>query len=247
MLRQLIKDSKRRYWDSVGRNTTDPRLLNRGRSGPSTETHLSLQLTDSYCADAIDQEVAFANHSSEGGRNEPYPVKYGPEIDSPLNHPFTLFKQKDAIHLTKIISLGEDKINTALFKALSDNYSEYLLHIYKSTCFSGDNPSSWTSAFILPILEPNKPIYLVSSYRPISLTSVMGKICKRMIGRWITYYLLHNKILICRHLVFLSFSDRHTALSFLHQDTIRAKKEKNTSWASLLACRPLMTRFTFRD
>lgn len=48
---------------------------------------------------------------------------------------------------------------------------------------------------IVPILKPNKPANLVSSYRPIALTSILAKIQERMILARLNWYLENQNLL----------------------------------------------------
>jgi len=50
-------------------------------------------------------------------------------------------------------------------------------------------------AIIVPILKPSKPANLISSYRPIALTSVLIKIQERMILARLNWYLENQKLL----------------------------------------------------
>jgi len=52
-----------------------------------------------------------------------------------------------------------------------------LTTIYNKLWNSRDNlPDEWKKAILVPILKPNKPANLISSYRPIALTSILAKI-----------------------------------------------------------------------
>ena len=57
-----------------------------------------------------------------------------------------------------------------------------LITIYNKLWSFRDNlPDEWKKAIIVPILKPNKPANLVSSYRPMALTSTLAKIQERII------------------------------------------------------------------
>ena len=56
-------------------------------------------------------------------------------------------------------------------------------------------PSQWRTARVTPILKKGKPAGLPSSYRPISLTSCLGKIAERMVNSRLYYWLESNKLL----------------------------------------------------
>ena len=48
-------------------------------------------------------------------------------------------------------------------------------------------PHSWRNAVIVPILKPGKPASDVDSYRPISLTSCLGKVLERMVANRLSH------------------------------------------------------------
>ena len=56
-------------------------------------------------------------------------------------------------------------------------------------------PKSWKIANIKPLLKKGKPADELKSYRPISLSSCLGKLAERMINQRLYLYLETNKIL----------------------------------------------------
>jgi hypothetical protein len=56
-------------------------------------------------------------------------------------------------------------------------------------------PEEWKKAIIVPILKPGKPANLISSYRPIALTSILAKIQERMILAQVNWYLENQNLL----------------------------------------------------
>ncbi|KAM7288205.1 hypothetical protein ISCGN_028472 [Ixodes scapularis] len=50
-------------------------------------------------------------------------------------------------------------------------------------------PEAWREATTVPLLKPGKPQDQLSSYRPISLTSCLGKVMERMVLRRLVYHL----------------------------------------------------------
>lgn len=56
-------------------------------------------------------------------------------------------------------------------------------------------PQEWRHSLIVPILKQHKPANEVSSYRPISLTSCLGKLVERMIHRRIEWLLDERDLL----------------------------------------------------
>ncbi|KAG0415563.1 hypothetical protein HPB47_007264 [Ixodes persulcatus] len=56
-------------------------------------------------------------------------------------------------------------------------------------------PAVWKVSHVIPIPKPGKPHALLSSYRPISLTSCVGKLLERLVLRRLTWQLGTNKTL----------------------------------------------------
>jgi len=70
-----------------------------------------------------------------------------------------------------------------------------LLRFYNSIWAKGEIPKAWNHAIVLPFQKPDKPANDPSSYRPISLTSVLCKVMERMIVNRLNWYLERNDIL----------------------------------------------------
>ena len=231
-LRQVLKDSKRNYWDTVCRRARDPTILFRTlgrlqkRLLPCTDSHNVLIEDDSITVDPVEQANTFGKAFSFGTPHEPIPLDYGGENDSDLNVLFAFSELKKAIKSMRTTTPGEDMISAKFFKGLEDHSLMLLLQIYNSFWILGDVPTDWKTSIILPIHKPGKPKNLASSYRPIALTSVMGKICERMIADRIMLHLLSKDLIHKDHFGFLPFRDSHSALTVLHSDIQQAKKAK---------------------
>lgn len=111
--RQVIKESKQYFWDSVRREAKDSRILHRvfrkisTRSSSPMDAHLFLQVDDKICSDAVIHTEAVADHFSGECVHEPTPFTYGSDIDSQINSLFTFIELKDAIRRTKISTPGD--------------------------------------------------------------------------------------------------------------------------------------------
>ena len=70
-----------------------------------------------------------------------------------------------------------------------------LLDFINRTWKESELPSSWRTARITPILKKGKPAGLPQSYRPISLTSCLGKIAERMVNNRLYHWLEKHKII----------------------------------------------------
>ena len=77
---------------------------------------------------------------------------------------------------------GEDEIPYEFIRHLGPKAKELLLNIFQR-CWDGDGiPTKWRTAIIKPLLKEGKDSKDTVSYRPVSLTSCMGKILEKMVA-----------------------------------------------------------------
>ena len=107
--------------------------------------------------------------------------KQGPVEES--EQPLTWAELERAIHEAKNNkAAGEDDIPYELIKNLGPKAKELLLHLY-NRCWEGEGiPPKWRTAIIKPLLKDGKDPKQTTSYRPISLTSCLGKLLEKIIG-----------------------------------------------------------------
>ena len=90
---------------------------------------------------------------------------------------------------------GEDDIPYELIKNLGPKAKELLLHIY-NRCWEGEGiPPKWRTAIIKPLLKDGKDPKQTASYRPISLTSCLGKLLEKIIGDRLVHVLEQRGLL----------------------------------------------------
>ena len=77
---------------------------------------------------------------------------------------------------------GPDGIPPSFIKALGPKSLEVLLSIFNKSFAAGALPQIWRTATIIPLLKQGKPASDLASFRPISLTSCLGKVLERMIA-----------------------------------------------------------------
>ena len=90
---------------------------------------------------------------------------------------------------------GPDKIHNEMISHMGPVAKQKLLAFINRTWKEGNLPSSWRTARITPLLKKGKPAGLPQSYRPISLTSCLGKIAERMVNHRLYYWLEKHKII----------------------------------------------------
>ena len=87
-------------------------------------------------------------------------------------------------------SPGQDKIHPEFIKNLGAKTKLILLNIFDKVWTGQSNVATvWRKAILVPIKKPKNSENEVSSYRPISLTSVIAKTIERMLAGGLQYYL----------------------------------------------------------
>ena len=90
---------------------------------------------------------------------------------------------------------GNDDIPYEFIKNLGPLAKDFLLHLYQR-CWRGEGiPSKWRNAVIKTLLKDGKDPKMTTSYRPISLTSCLGKILERIIADRLVYLLEDRHLL----------------------------------------------------
>ena len=84
---------------------------------------------------------------------------------------------------------GPDGVAPDLLKHLPLNTQKELLFILKASWTTGWCPQAWRTATIVPYLKKEKDPQAVSSYRPIALTSAIGKLLKLLIVNRLSWWL----------------------------------------------------------
>ena len=90
---------------------------------------------------------------------------------------------------------GPDKIYNEMLTHLSPLGKETVLKLINMTWRNGQIPKDWRNAYITPILKSNKSSDEPKSYRPISLTSCLGKLAERMVNARLYWFLESSNIL----------------------------------------------------
>ncbi|WP_410469846.1 RNA-directed DNA polymerase, partial [Bradyrhizobium sp. 33ap4] len=99
-----------------------------------------------------------------------------------MNCEFSIAELRSALKPVNARSApGPDKITYAALRNLDGKSQQALLQAYNTSWQQGRLPHSWKEAMVVPILKPGKPPTALSSFRPVSLTSCMGKLMERMV------------------------------------------------------------------
>ena len=102
---------------------------------------------------------------------------------------------KRALRKRKDTATGLDDIPYSVLKNLPPIGKTALLKFYNFIWNTGKIPQSFKHAVVIPIPKQDKPPNQAASYRPISLTSHMGKVLETMINNRLNTYLDKNNII----------------------------------------------------
>jgi ribonuclease HI len=113
------------------------------------------------------------------------------------NVPFSLSELKTAIAETSSAgkATGRDPISNTILRHLPEAFLPIILRVFNHIWQSGTIPQEWKIAQIVPIPKADKPPNLTSSYRPIALTSHLGKLLERVVKNRLSYLLEKNGLL----------------------------------------------------
>lgn len=113
----------------------------------------------------------------------------------PLDQPFTITELKLSLEGLRNSSPGEDGVPYIFLCKLGPIGQGYLLQLLNNFFISGIVPESWKRQIIIPIPKPNKNVHEANSYRPIALSSTVGKILERMVKNRLEWFIENKRIL----------------------------------------------------
>lgn len=111
------------------------------------------------------------------------------------NLPFTSYELERALDISHKTSPGPDGVHYDMLSHLRPSSKDTLLSFFNRIWVEGTLPSAWKLATVIPILKPGKEPTSVTSYRPIALTSCIGKTFERMVNARLMYFLTKNGFL----------------------------------------------------
>ena len=89
---------------------------------------------------------------------------------------------------------GPDDIHLMLLKEAADKIAPAITLLFQASLNQGNTPSTWRKALVVPIFKKGSKSD-ASNYRPISLTSVLCKLCEHILHSTIITHLANHKIL----------------------------------------------------
>ena len=126
---------------------------------------------------------------------------------------------------------GQDNIKNEMIVNLGSKGKLYLLDFINRTWRESALPAAWRTATINPILKKGKKAGEPRNYRPISLTSSIGKLAERMVNYRLYWWLEKNGILNNSQAGFRRGSRTEDQLFRLTQSVIDGFQEKKDTAA----------------
>ena len=213
--RRVLKEAQRTSWksyvSSITVRTPLTEVFNKvrkiaGKFSPPSPPVLSH--AGQTVADPESVADLFAGHFASVSRKDPAApgARYRQTVEaqginfvSPggenYNVPFSASELKMALSQCQDSSPGPDDIPYAFLRHMSESAFTFLLNLFNFIWRTGDFPSSWAVAVVLPIPKPGKDHLQATNYRPISLTSCICKVLEKMVNVRLMWYLENGNYL----------------------------------------------------
>lgn len=160
--------------------------------GGSTRSHF---LNNESNAHAYLNKITSTSNDTFSPSLESYFNSVGVESAQWMQNPFEFFEFEASLDKKKNSSPGPDHIPYSVLKNLPKSVKVILLAVYNQLWLNNVIPPSWKIQFVVPILKPNKDSNSIDSYRPISLTSCLGKLFETMLKNRLEWYIENNKLI----------------------------------------------------
>ncbi|GBN92412.1 putative RNA-directed DNA polymerase from transposon BS [Araneus ventricosus] len=232
-LRRTMKKASRSYWDSICNISRNPRMfysmLNKISNHVSQDINTSNLIihNNRIISNPQLQSNLFVNFFALRIQHEPIPLDYNGVHNSNLNHPIQIQETIKAIQTTRNSTPGADNIPAAWFKRLNNQQVHTLTASFQKIFTTTNIPQQWKHSLIIPIPKPSKDKTIISSIRPVALTSVGAKIFERILTKRISTFLLTQKKIPPCVYGFLPLRDNQLAIYKIQSNILEAHQQKD--------------------
>lgn len=205
------KESWRKYISSINKDTPFTKIWQRIRKMRGKQQHCVPCLTVGGVTSAAPVTVAdlLAEHFAEvssGSHWSPHfqAVKNNQEqipldftTDRPLayNEPISTTEIYQALIHCKNTAPGPDGIHYKMIKRMHSSAVRYLVSLFNKIWTDHELPRQWKTATVLAFPKPGKPPSEPSSYRPIALSSCIGKLLEKIANGRLVRHLEANDLI----------------------------------------------------
>ena len=164
------------------------------------------------------------------------PTEDQPFDDTILNGEITLGETLASLQYLKTgKAAGPDKVFTELLLKSNDELVKAIHSLFNFSFETGTLPEDWRSADVKFLRKSGKTSYhSASAYRPISLTSCLGKCLERILTVRLNGFIEHNSIIDSDQEGFRKFHSTTGALLRLVQDIHNGFNEKSQTLAAFI-------------
>ena len=168
-----------------------------------------LLVNGNYVSESLEVANALASHYASVSNGSTYSdsfrarranieareINFHSTEEEEYNSPITLNELKTSLRQCSKSAPGEDLITYEMLRHIHPSLLEMLLSLYNKVWNSGEFPSAWRKATVLAFHKPGKPKTEPASYRPIALTSCVGKLLEKIINFRLMYHLEQKELL----------------------------------------------------
>ena len=102
---------------------------------------------------------------------------------------------RNSIHKLHSNAMGYDNIHNKMLMNLNPINQIQLLHLFNVCYAESFCPPEWKQSKIIPLLKAGKDKKELSSYRPIALTSCLGKCFERLVNARLYWHMEHFNLI----------------------------------------------------
>ena len=241
--KQASKESWRKYVSSLNVDTPMSKIWSRIRKMRGIYQQVSspvIKQDDRYVCDPAEVAEMLANHYQSVSSNNRYPnsfkqikqraesinLNFNTTTDLDYNYEFNFNELSQALKNCKESSPGEDKISYKMLNKSHISCKLFLLAIYNKIWKSSTYPTLWRNGIILSFPKPGKDRSDIRSYRPISLTSCVGKLMEKMVNTRLMMVLEGRNLVPNQQFGFRKMRGTTDALVKISSDILTAFKSK---------------------
>jgi hypothetical protein len=151
----------------------------------------SIASTISYNSSSDHYNAKFRRHKAH---QERWPQHFTSDNNESYNQPFSQQELQTALNCSHDSAVGPDNVHYQMLKHLPDPALKTLLEIFNNIWLTGNFPTVWSEATIIPIPKPGKDHTDPNNYRPIALTSCICKTFERIVNYRLVWFLEKNKL-----------------------------------------------------
>ena len=190
--------SSRPFWQRINRFRNNKNTLN--RKIPTLYHEGLTYETSKYKAEVFSEILAKTFSPNNTDNDDTFEIESAvyefEKMNTPISVNLTLEEIKDVINKSKKdSSMGLDNIHYLMLKNLPNCSLEMVRALFNKCIIQSKIPETWKEAKITMIPKKGEDKSNPNSYRPISVTSCLGKILEKVMANRLYSYLESNKLL----------------------------------------------------